>query len=322
MNRKQQGLLQMLLSSALLWAVLGVAVLLALANTALGEARQTQQPVSTAGLRENAGQSRQSEWAGGSRRESVTKDEPREPPGTIEAGSAGLPADYFRSLDEAESKSSVSDELKQLIVLVKSLKFGRQSTPAGPAHRRQAAHANQQAPQPPAQPDEPPVAAGRPVCRAGTGRQPMEPNAPAQPLSLPYKPVSPATAARLKAVAENGTEVVNPAALGEVLFRSSCPAEAALFYQIAMERTKPGQDEAADQQRAWLLFQIGNCYYQQDPSSGQARQRYEQLLAEYPSSPWAAVGAARRDLIDLHQKDGPLAVAGQSWQRPPAVAGD
>jgi outer membrane protein assembly factor BamD (BamD/ComL family) len=52
------------------------------------------------------------------------------------------------------------------------------------------------------------------------------------------------------------------------------------------------------------LFQIGNCLRNDDLPA--AAKTYQQLLTEYPNSPWADLAKARRDLIAWYLKDNPV----------------
>jgi len=106
----------------------------------------------------------------------------------------------------------------------------------------------------------------------------------------------------------------NPFALGEVLYYSGRLKEAAVFYQEALKRKssdKADSDTAlgsktlrsTSQDRAWILFQIGNCLRGDDPLT--AKKMYRILIAEYSDSPWVDLAKAREGLIDWQQKDKP-----------------
>jgi TolA-binding protein len=103
----------------------------------------------------------------------------------------------------------------------------------------------------------------------------------------------------------------NPFALGEVLYYSGRLKEAAVFYQEALKRkrastelSRMSSDKAgSDQDRAWILFQIGNCMRGDDPPT--AKKMYRLLITEYSDSPWVDLAKAREGLIDWQQKDKP-----------------
>ncbi|HIJ52541.1 MAG TPA: hypothetical protein HPP66_05230 [Planctomycetes bacterium] len=94
----------------------------------------------------------------------------------------------------------------------------------------------------------------------------------------------------------------NPFALGEVLYSSGRLKEAAVFYQEALKR-KSSDKAGSDQDRAWILFQIGNCLRVDDPPT--AKKMYGLLITEYSDSPWVDLAKAREGLIDWQQKDKP-----------------
>ena len=94
----------------------------------------------------------------------------------------------------------------------------------------------------------------------------------------------------------------NPFALGEVLYYSGHLKEAAVFYQEALKR-KSSDKAGSDQDRAWILFQMGNCLRGDDPLT--AKKMYGLLIAEYSDSPWVDLAKAREGLIDWQQKDKP-----------------
>jgi tetratricopeptide (TPR) repeat protein len=106
----------------------------------------------------------------------------------------------------------------------------------------------------------------------------------------------------LKNLSEHPDELENPFELGEVLFLSGNLAEAADFYQEALKRIS-ADDISSVQERAWILFQTGNCLRHVDMST--AAKVYGQLITQYPNSPWSEMAEAQVKLIDWQQKDGP-----------------
>jgi len=95
----------------------------------------------------------------------------------------------------------------------------------------------------------------------------------------------------------------NPFELGETLFLSGYLKEAAGFYQEALKRQRP-DDAGSARDRAWILFQIGNCLRNYDRP--EAIKKYGQLITEYPNSPWKDLAEARRALLSWYLKDEPL----------------
>ena len=147
---------------------------------------------------------------------------------------------------------------------------------------------------------------------------------------LPYEPLTDLTLQMLKSLLQHPERLHNPFELGEVLFLSGHLKDAAICYQEALRRSspdkadpnqKPQQDAKVPdvvlgprlagtktgmfsiRNRAWILFQIGNCLRDDDLPT--AMKMYSQLIAEYPDSPWADLAKARSKLIDWYQKDNP-----------------
>jgi hypothetical protein len=93
-----------------------------------------------------------------------------------------------------------------------------------------------------------------------------------------------------------------PFELAEILFHSGRLKEAAKCYQEALNR-KNENESGLNQDKAWILFQIGNCLQKDDPST--AMQMYKQLIEQYSNSPWAESAKAKSKLIDWYLKDKP-----------------
>ncbi len=106
----------------------------------------------------------------------------------------------------------------------------------------------------------------------------------------------------IKKLSNNPGNLKNPFELGETLFLSGYQKEAAIFYREALKRKSPdGTTSARD--RAWILFQIGNCLRNDDRPA--AIKVYAQLITEYPNSPWKKLAEARRTLLDWYLKEEP-----------------
>lgn len=119
---------------------------------------------------------------------------------------------------------------------------------------------------------------------------------------LPYRRVSDKTLQVLKTLSEHPEQLHNPLELGEILFSSHCLKEAAKCYQEAINRMTAGEAGQA-RDGAWMLFQTGNCLREDDPVK--AIQMYEQLIAQYPDSPWVSLAKAKSELVDWYLKDTP-----------------
>jgi tetratricopeptide (TPR) repeat protein len=109
----------------------------------------------------------------------------------------------------------------------------------------------------------------------------------------------------LETLSQHPDQVDNPLDLGDVLFLSGHPKEAAVFYREALNRSSSDQAGLA-QDRAWILFQAGNCLRDDDPQM--AMKMYRQLITEHPDSAWTDLAQTWDKLIDWHQKDKPRAL--------------
>jgi TolA-binding protein len=187
------------------------------------------------------------------------------------------------SVPEKKKDNKSKDELKRLIQQVRSIEFKSQRSP------------------------EPTIA----VESAPT----MEPNKVSLNVEnqkenkkkeieakLPYEPIADQTLEKLKTLSQHADQVNNPFQLAEILFLSGCLKEAATFYQEALNRTGKDSNSPAED-RAWILFQIGNCLQNDDPPT--AIKAYRQLITEYPSAPWTEIAKTLERLIDWYQKDKP-----------------
>lgn len=119
---------------------------------------------------------------------------------------------------------------------------------------------------------------------------------------LPYKPISNQTLQMLRSLSQHPEKLNNPFELGEILFISGNFKDAATFYREALNRRTP-DDAGSARDRAWILFQIGNCLRSSDPPA--AAKMYGQLTTEYPNCAWAPLAQAQRKLMDWYQKDEP-----------------
>jgi tetratricopeptide (TPR) repeat protein len=119
---------------------------------------------------------------------------------------------------------------------------------------------------------------------------------------LPYGLVTNKTLQAIRNLSKNPGNINNPFELGETLFLSGYLKEAAIFYQEALKRKSP-DDAGSARDRAWILFQIGNCLRNDDQP--EAIKMYGQLITEYPNSPWKELADARRKLLDWFLKDEP-----------------
>jgi tetratricopeptide (TPR) repeat protein len=119
---------------------------------------------------------------------------------------------------------------------------------------------------------------------------------------LPYEPISDQTLQILKDLSQHLDHLRNSFELGETLVLSGNLKEAAVFYQEALKRKSP-DDVGSARDRAWILFQIGNCLRNDDPIT--AMKMYGQLITEYPNSPWKELAGARSKLLNWYLTDKP-----------------
>jgi tetratricopeptide (TPR) repeat protein len=96
-------------------------------------------------------------------------------------------------------------------------------------------------------------------------------------------------------------QLKNPIELAEILFCNGSLKEAAKCYREALNRITANEDLLKE--KAWILFQIGNCLRNTDQPA--AIEMYRQLIAEYSDSPWADLAKARSRLINWYQQDKP-----------------
>jgi len=137
--------------------------------------------------------------------------------------------------------------------------------------------------------------------------QPVEMGVPGSSASVTAAPASgssqPTQAEQtLGVLRQDPNQVHDPLEMAELLFLSGRPAEAAPFYAKALDglnRTDPTYE--AD--RAWVLFQLGNCL--RETNIAKAQETYMKLISEYPASPWTELAKAHGRLLTWYQKTRP-----------------
>ena len=126
--------------------------------------------------------------------------------------------------------------------------------------------------------------------------QPQGPvtTAPSQPLA-PSAPVRPKIPPRVLAELASASPeaVADPVGLADALYLSKQPQAARVFYEHALKKAE------SDDDKAWLLFQIANCWRKKEPTK--ASEIYQKLLTDYPDSPWSAVAKAQDALTTWRQ---------------------
>jgi len=185
---------------------------------------------------------------------------------------------------KSEKNKRSKNELKQIIERIRSIKF----------------KPRKQTPEPvivvePAPTTEPNETAPDTAVPKEPGKKEIEPK-------LPYEPITDQTLQMLKSLSLHPDKLDNPFGLGEILFLSTNLKEAAVLYREALNRKGP-DDVSLAQDRAWILFQIGNCLRNDDLPV--AAKMYRQLITEYPNSLWLDLAKAQDELISWYQKDTP-----------------
>ncbi len=127
----------------------------------------------------------------------------------------------------------------------------------------------------------------------------------------PHTSITEKTLQILRSLIQNPEKINNSFELGEILFINGNLKEAAVFYQEALMRTDPN-DSVSATDRAWLLFQIGNCLRNDDMA--EAAKMYRQLIMEYPNSLWAELAQIQSQFIAWYQTDEPQKLLAENEQ--------
>jgi len=117
-----------------------------------------------------------------------------------------------------------------------------------------------------------------------------------------YEPVSRYTRQMLENLAQNPDQLTNPFELAEVLYLGGYENKAIMFYREALNR-RESNGLGSNQEKAWILFQIGNCLRNDDLQS--AKSAYRQLIAEYPDYLLTDLAKVQDKLIDWYLTDKP-----------------
>ncbi len=168
--------------------------------------------------------------------------------------------------------------LKRLIRQVRSVKFDAKSAAPAPTFPSESGAAVTAKMEPVAQSPETPAESG--------SRAPHPPSGP--------KP--------LQVLLQDPNRVNDVFEMAELLYLSGRPREAAPFYQKALDRLGP-DDPTTDADRAWVLFQLGNCLRESDMTK--AQDAYARLVAKYPDSPWTEMAKAHARLLSWYQTTQP-----------------
>jgi tetratricopeptide (TPR) repeat protein len=119
---------------------------------------------------------------------------------------------------------------------------------------------------------------------------------------LPNKQITKKTMELFEQVSQQPMQIKSPLELAEVLFQGGQLKESVKCYRDALNQMSADANNSSGD-KAWVLFQIGNCLQKDDPSA--ALQMYKQLIAECPDSLWIDLAKAKASLIDWYIKDKP-----------------
>ena len=181
-----------------------------------------------------------------------------------------------------------SDELRRLIAQIRAVQFEPRARPTRPAPIEQSV----------ATKDLNDVTA------------PSDPNAPLVPGDPEREPnklnqgrrTVGGLPERIESLLGDPNDVSDPFAVAELLYLSGQLKTAAVFYRSALGKMTTDDPQNAHN-RAWAMFQLGNCLRAHDPSA--ATDAYLKLVAEYPNSPWTPLARARGRLISWENKTRP-----------------
>jgi hypothetical protein len=100
----------------------------------------------------------------------------------------------------------------------------------------------------------------------------------------------------VKEIASNPKQAENPLELAEILFRSGHTEYAAVFYEYVLN-----EKDLSSSDKAWVLFQLGNCFEQSAPSK--AREYYENLLIKYKDCQWIKTTETKLKTLQMKQEN-------------------
>jgi tetratricopeptide (TPR) repeat protein len=134
------------------------------------------------------------------------------------------------------------------------------------------------------------------------GAPPAQAEAVANPTPETDSTLSAQVRKTLADLQRNPSRVRDPLETAELLFLSGRPGDAAAFYEEALRRTSP-DNTASRSDRAWILFQLGNCLRETD--AAKAQDTYAKLISEYPDSPWTEMARVGGRLLTWYQNTRP-----------------
>jgi tetratricopeptide (TPR) repeat protein len=117
--------------------------------------------------------------------------------------------------------------------------------------------------------------------------------------------ISPQTLKIIRTLVQDPNKCENSFNLAEVLFKNKNLKEAATFYRMALNRNRQDTLMSAND-KAWMLFQIGNCLRDINPTD--AQKAYRELIDQYPDSQWVETAKVRNKLIQWFENEKPWAL--------------
>jgi tetratricopeptide (TPR) repeat protein len=157
-----------------------------------------------------------------------------------------------------------------------------------------------------------PLPAEQPTVAVSTPR--MEPPPlPIPILTAPAGPLSVQTLTQIESMTDQPMEAELALQLADVLYQGQHRDRATSFYRLAVDTLDPNAP-LAQENRAWALFQLGNCLREKAPA--EAKLAYQRLASAYPSSPWAQLATMWHDLADWYWREQPLETLEQVTLQP------
>lgn len=204
----------------------------------------------------------------------VNETLPQNSPSPVDASSAKrqLMESRISSLPQ-DNDSNKTDELKKMVDLVRSVKLE------------------------PRQPAQQPV----PAALSATATAAEQSSQPVQ-TQRAENSISDEMLRLVENQLKDPNLISNPFELAEILFKSGRQTQAGICYKQAL-KVLPTDDPNVATERAWILFQIGNCLKDEDPNT--ARESYAELIRTHSNSPWAEIAKARYGIIEWYQQDNP-----------------
>jgi len=194
------------------------------------------------------------------------------------------------------------DELERLIAQIRSVRFKPEPQSPGPS----AASEPETKMQPPSHEARRESAPAQEMTEEPPEKQQKKLHAgPA----APDETLAQETLQLLENISQGPAQLHRPAEVAEILFLSGRLKKAAAFYQQALDQADPN-DASTAHDRAWMLFQIGNCLRDDDPTA--AGNVYRKLLSEFPDSPWANLAHVWEQFTHWYEKDEPYALLSES----------